>query len=201
MSIMAKASNFEQPDVGSWPGRCYSIIELGTQVSEWEGQRTEKYQVLISWELPTQDPMEDGRLRSISKFYTLSLSDTANLTKDLTSWRGKAFTAEEKEGFDIEKLLGVPAMLSLVEKKGKVRVDAVMGLPKGTPMPEQSNDSVVFELQAYIDGDMSVWNNLSEGLQGLVNKCLELQPGTVEHSMANTKHSAPPNDFDDTIPF
>lgn len=207
MAIMAKSEgDFKQPETGSWPARCYQIVELGHQPGEYMGVPNVKYQALINWELPTQDPLEDGRPMTISKFYTLSLSDKANLTKDLQSWRGKAFTEEEKAGFDITKLLGVPCMLSIIDKNGKSRVDAVMALPKGTPMPDQVNDSLIFELDAYLKGDTSVWDKLPEGLQKLIMKAKEFDEGSIEHSMAqNPTGSAPPVDeedpFDDRIPF
>lgn len=208
MAIMAKSEggNFEQPDTGPWPARCYSIIDLGHQRGEWQGEEKIRYQVLVIWELPTQDALEDGRPRSISKFYTLSLHEKSNLGKDLVAWRGKAFTEEEKLGFDISKLAGVPCMLNLVEKKDRVRVDGVMPLPKGTPIPDQKNDTLVFELQAYIDGDTSVYDKLSEGLQKLVNKAMELEKGTIEYSMAHggtpkDVDNSLPDDFEDSIPF
>jgi hypothetical protein len=211
MAIMAKSEgDFKQPAVGSWPARCIAVIELGHQPGEYKGVPNVKHQALVIWELPTQDLMDDGRPMSISKFYTLSLSDKANLTKDLQSWRGKAFTEQEKLGFDISTLIGVPCMLSIIEKNEKSRVDAVMGLPKGTPIPDQMSESTIFELEAYINGDDSVWNKLSEGVQKMIKRANEFNPETIEHSMAQNPKGGQqaasgvppvPDDFDDDIPF
>ena len=119
MSMIAKDSggNFVSAPIGTHPARCYSIIDLGHQRNEYEGQVSVKQQVLISWELPLEDKLDDGRPIGTSKFYTMSLNDKANLCIDLASWRGKAFTEEEKLGFDVSKLLGVPCILSIVDKR------------------------------------------------------------------------------------
>jgi len=37
----------------------------------------------------------------ISKRYTMSLGEQSTLRKDLESWRGKKFTPEELQGFDL----------------------------------------------------------------------------------------------------
>ena len=195
MSIMATGGggSFKQADVGTVGARCYMILDLGTQRSEYKGEVFVKHQVLVSWEVPSQ-LMEDGRPIAISKFYTLSLHEKSNLGIDLTSWRGKAFTEEEKQGFDISKLLGVPCMLSIVDKEGKAKVSTVMGLPKGMEAPVAINDPILFDLQDYINGNTEVFDNLSEGLQGIIKKAQELN---VSHETENPA----PKDFNDDIPF
>jgi hypothetical protein len=69
----------------------------------------------------------------VSKFYTLSLNEKANLRKDLESWRGKAFSdAEIENGFDIEKLIGANCYLNIAQNdKGKSVISAINPLPKG----------------------------------------------------------------------
>ena len=42
--------------------------------------------------------------RTISATYTLSLGERSNLRKMLESWRSRAFTPEELQGFDLEKV-------------------------------------------------------------------------------------------------
>jgi hypothetical protein len=179
MTIMATDSgggNFQQAEPGTHLARCYMVLALGHQKNEWQGQINVKNQVLISWEIPGQ-LMDDGRPIAISKFYTLSLHEKSNLGIDLTSWRGKAFSDEEKLGFDISKLLGVPAMLSVVDKLGKSRVGGVMGVPTGTTVPEAVNAPILFDMEEYVRGETTVFDGLSEGLQGIILKAEELKGG------------------------
>jgi hypothetical protein len=86
---------------------------------------------------------------SISKEFTLSMNEKANLRKFLQSWRGAEFTKEQAEKFDITALLGVPCMLSVIHKTsgaGKVydEITSVSKMPKGMTCPAQVNPN--FEL-------------------------------------------------------
>ena len=42
--------DFEQAPAGSHVARCIKIIDLGTQESEYQGVKTIKNQILVSWE-------------------------------------------------------------------------------------------------------------------------------------------------------
>lgn len=196
MAIVAKSEggDFKHAEPGTDIGRCYMILDLGHQKNEYQGEVSIKHQVLVAWEIPSQ-LMDDGRPISISKFYTLSLHDKSNLGQDLASWRGKAFTEEEKKGFDISRLIGVPAMLSIiVDKNGKSRVGSVMGVPKGMTVPEAINTPVIFDMEAYLNGDRSVFESLSDGLKGILNKAQEIT-SPADH------RDLPAENFDGDIPF
>ena len=52
--------------------------------------------------------------RAISETYTNSLGEKANLRKMLENWRGRAFTQEEMDGFDLRNVLGKACMISVV---------------------------------------------------------------------------------------
>jgi len=199
MAITATAGggDFQQAEPGTVLGRCYMVLALGHQKGEWQGESFVRNQVLVSWEIPSQ-LMDDGRPIAISKFYTLSLHEKSNLGIDLTSWRGKAFTEDEKQGFDISNLLGVPAMLSIVAgTNGKSKVASVMAAPKGMDVPEAINDPVLFDLEKYLQGDRDVFDGLSEGLQKIILKCEEISK-PVDNSV-----QVPADDFDanSDIPF
>lgn len=100
---------------------CITVADLGLQRKDWAGQERIRPQIAIVWELPKLR-MEDGRPFVISKVYTASLSEKANLRKDLKAWRGKDLSeAELKETYDFKKLLGQWCSLSIAhtEKDGK----------------------------------------------------------------------------------
>ena len=126
MAIIAKGNNnegFELIEAGVHLGLCYGVIDLGTQKVTFQNEIKLQRKVRILFELPNLKKEfkagEGEKPFSISKEYTLSLDAKANLYKDLVSWRGKQFSEEELEGFDISKLLGKPCQIQIIHKQGK----------------------------------------------------------------------------------
>lgn len=161
MSITAKnQSNGDYAPVpaGTYVARCYSMIQLGTHEEEYMGQKKELNKVRITWELPTELKVfkegEEEKPYSISKEFTLSMYEKANLRKFLEGWRGKGFTDDEAEAFDITVLLGKVCMVSIIHKtskNGKVYADisSVTTIPKGLNVPPQINDSFEFSFEDF----------------------------------------------------
>lgn len=149
MPLMAKDSgggDFTPVPAGTHLAICNMVVDLGLQETTYLGKPTTKHQCYIRWELPHERidwTDKDGQQRngpmSVGKTYTLSLSEKANLRKDLQTWRGKAFTEKELDGFDLFNLLGVGCQVTVihVEKNGKtyVNVQGLAGWPKGMPKP------------------------------------------------------------------
>lgn len=87
------------------------------KLSIWEPStakplRTRAHKIRIFWEIIGETIEINGEQmpRLVSKEFTLSLNEKSKLRQALQSWRGKAFTAEELQGFDLRKVLGtVPA--------------------------------------------------------------------------------------------
>lgn len=168
--LMAKDSggDFEIPEAGTHLARCYRIVDCGTQWSELYENSQRK--IILQWELPTE-LMEDGKPFAVSKWYTLSLNEKANLTKDLESWRGKQFTEKEREGFDITKLIGQTCFLNVVHTdKGKAKVSSVVKLPKGTKVPAQMNDTYIFLMD---DWNQELFDEMSDGMKDIIMKSEE----------------------------
>lgn len=162
---------FEQAPVGAHVARCIGLIDIGTHHGEYEGVPNVRRQVIVKWELPTEKITTGdyaGEPFVVSEFYTLSLGEKANLRKILTSWRGKEFTDDELKGFDLKNVLNKPCMLQVGRnKKDRAKVQAVMSLPKGMPLPEQVNPGVCFSLDEF---DQEVYESLSDGIRGLIQK-------------------------------
>ena len=139
MAIIAKSSggNFNPAPAGAWSSVCCDVVDLGILKVSYGGKEKEQHKVRLSWQI--EEEMQDGKPFLVSKRYTLSLHEKAALRKDLESWRGRAFTDEELKGFDLEVLIGVPCMLSVVQVKSPTTGDtyaniaAIMKLPKSTP--------------------------------------------------------------------
>jgi hypothetical protein len=108
---------------GVYVATCYAVIDLGTHTSPVYGN--ERRKVLLQWEIPEVrgDFERDGKKvnlpRAISQCYTLSLSEKANLRSDLEAWRGRKFTAEELNGFDLKTILGAACQLQIVHEASR----------------------------------------------------------------------------------
>lgn len=195
--------DFEQPPIGTHVARCVKMIDIGTQKGEYQGKATFKRQVIIGWELPNELITEGefaGNPFTVSKFYTASLSEKANLRSDLKNWRGRDFTEEELAGFDAKNILGKPCMLSLTANdKGKVRVTGVMALPKGTQVPEQVNEILYFSLEPE-EFKQEVFDKLSDGYKKMIQVSPEYQERT-NPGMAQKPTGSGFDDFEDDIPF
>lgn len=221
MKLEVEESTFELYEPGSYLARCISVIDLGTQRSEYMGEPQVKRQVLIVWETPTvRFTGEYTGPRTISKFYTQSLNEKANLRKDLESWRGKAL--QDGESVDLKKLLGQPCMLSiLVTDKGKNKVAGVMKLPDGSNVGPLENELTYLDIdEHYTLNDLqTAMVGISEGIQGIIKRSDEykqreanpegvpevpvqgaagLSPEEREQLAAGGQ---PDDDFDDDIPF
>jgi hypothetical protein len=101
---------------GNVQGVCYGVIELGHR----EGRFGIKHEAVVLFEIPSlryEDEDKIDRPKGINKFYNITLHQDSNMGKDLTSWRGKAFTEQEKEGFDITKLIGANCLLNIAHKQ------------------------------------------------------------------------------------
>lgn len=197
---------WEQPETGNQVARCIRVIELGTQEKEYQGQKSWKKQTLIVWELPNSLMSEGehaGKPFTISQFYTASLSEKANLRRDLQSWRGKEFTQEELDGFDQKRIIGQPCLLNLIEKEGKVRVSTVSAIVRGMTIPPQVNESFFYDID---DKESGNWDKLSDGIKALIMKSKEWQSPTESNALLSEQpasHQAAgfgAND-EDSIPF
>lgn len=153
---VAKSSGKQADPIpaGVHPAVAYAVIDIGTQ-DPGNSQFRPSRKVMISWELPYETINVEGKdvPRSISCEYTLSLGKKANLRAALESWRGRAFTAEELEGFDVAKLIGANCQLNVIHVPGKAdpskvyaRIKGIMPLSKGQNKANPVNKTVSFDI-------------------------------------------------------
>lgn len=121
---------------GIFDGVCSKIIDLGTQYNETF--KNSAHKIRIFWEIVGETIEINGEQmpRLVSKEFTLSLNEKSKLRQALQSWRGKAFTAEELQGFDLRKVLGVGCQLQIIHKEGSngttyANVETILALPVG----------------------------------------------------------------------
>lgn len=201
--------NFKRVPAGAYIGRCYSLIDLGTQLSSGQYGDKMQHKLRIGWELFGEDengnPLTvdvDGKEMpmTISKSYTVSLHEKAGLRKDLAAWRGKDFTDEEAKAFDVSKLIGAYCMVNVTtsESNGKTYSN-VAGL---TPLPgalKNAKPAPVHEPQVFdLDNpDMKVFATFHEKLQEAIKRSPEWQRS--QRGSAGVE-PAPADDFEE-IPF
>ena len=115
---------------------CIDVVDQGMKQTAWG----EKHKVQVRWALDQIDE-KNGRAFMVTASYTLSLHKKALLRQHLEAWRGRKFSEEELQGFDLEKLIGVNCQLQIVHSLGDEgtvysNVQAVVPLGKGmTKMP------------------------------------------------------------------
>lgn len=120
---------------------CAFVEDIGEEMYQDSGKWQRK--VVVCWELA--ETMDDGRPWMISQRYTASLNEKATLRHHLESWRGRPFTEDELEAFDLETIRGVGCQLQIIHKPkvsggGKrAAILAVVPLPKGVPAPSIKN--------------------------------------------------------------
>ena len=180
-------STFKQPPADTHAARCYRLVDLGTQRGTYQGEPTVRNQVMISWELPDA-LMDDGRPFVVSAFLTNSLGEKAKLRAWLTSWRGREFTADELKKFDLQNILGAPALVTIVHNdKGKAVVTQVTKVPKGMTVPPAVNPSFAFWLDEF---DLEKFDSLPDGIKNIIKE-------SDEYKASQKGGSDPARHFDD----
>lgn len=191
--------DFEQAPTGNHLARCVRLIDLGTQHGTYEGKPTVRNQVLISFEL-CNEAMSDGRPFMISEFYTNSLNEKAKLRAHLEAWRGRAFTEEELNGFDLQNILGKPCMVSVVvNDKGRSRIGGIASLPKGLTAPESVNTPSAFWIEEW---DQTTFDAMPDGIKKIISESDEYKArksGNGNGGLAKAMDDIV--GMDDSIPF
>jgi hypothetical protein len=205
--------DFKRVPAGVHIGRCYAVIDLGTQEVEFQGDKKLQRKALIRWELFGEEedgtPLTievDGRTMpmTIAKRYTLSLSDKARLRADLAAWRGRDFTPEELKGFDISKLIGAYCMVNVThnETNGKTysNIASLTPLPSAlkASKPAGVHAPVMFDLD---NPDMEAFEGFYEKLQDTIRNSVEWKSRGKPSQSPTQAASTPFDGMDDDIPF
>lgn len=191
--------DFKKVPQGLHMARCYSLIDLGTQLVKGKYGEKLQHKIRIGWELfgedENGDPLvveRDGKTlpMTISKSYTLALNEKANLRRDLESWRGKKFNDDEAKGFDISKLLNAYCMINVThsETNGNMyaNVNGITPIPPAlkNAKPQPIHELVVFDLDS---PDWRLFDTFHEKLQDAIKSSPEYaiaaghQSGTHAH--------------------
>lgn len=224
MALMAKKTGDSFPPfkAGTYQAVCYSVIDLGTQYNEMYGK--EQHKVWIAFEIPSirctveKDGTETDMPRVVSKFYTLSIHEKANLGVHLVGWRGKEFTAKETDGFNIMAVIGKNCLLQVgvkTKKNGDKRneINSIAKLMDG--MKEIAPETPMCQYSISANG----WDfpeNMPEGIQKIIEKSMEYkaslaakdnaelraaQKESCTHQTEDTTDHSQESQEKDSIPF
>ena len=171
---------YENPPAGSHIARCYSLIDLGTQIHPGfqGGPERASRDVRISFELPTEkmegiyNPESKGKPFSVHLNCKQSLHLKSRLTAMLEGWRGKKFDKESVSSFDPKNLIGKPCRVALIENGDYINIDAISPLSKTDKCPKQVNASVYFSLDPE-EFDRAVFDKLGERTREKIQKSPE----------------------------
>lgn len=205
-SDAGNGGNFKRVPAGVHIGRCYSLIDLGTQTTNGQYGEKQQHKIRVGWELFGED--ENGQPltvevdgvempMTISKNYTVSLHEKAGLRKDLAAWRGRDFTEEEAKAFDVSKLIGAYCMVNVTtsENNGKTysNVGGLTPLPAAlkNAKPNAVHPNIIFNLD---EPDMALFATFHEKLQDAIKASPEFKKAAGH---------APASDWDEEqqIPF
>jgi len=165
MGLVAKepagGGDFKPVPTGVHQAVCVAIWDLGTQHNPIYNRSAHK--IMIMWEFPEHriDIEKEGQPVKnmpmvLSKEYTLSLHRKADLRKDLESWRERAFTEKELQGFHLKVLLGVNCMIQVMHntkgegenKRTYANVNTIMKLPKTSTALDPEHPVILFEIDS-----------------------------------------------------
>lgn len=137
-TITAKASDakFKTHPEGQFVAQCVDAIDLGERVEEFAG-KPKKLAHKCALVFRTGEKNEDtGEYIDISREFTVSMGELANLRKFLEQWRGKPYTAEQiGAGVPLHKLAGNHGLLSVAHRtsgngRTYANITACVGVPK-----------------------------------------------------------------------
>jgi hypothetical protein len=210
----APVGEFKAVPAGLHLARCYRIIDLGTQRSEFDGQEKYQRKIMLGWELHGKDEegnelvTDRGDPMAIFKNYTLSWNDKATLRLDLQSWRGKPFTEAEMRRFDISTVLGAWCMLTVIPRPGKngkiysnvKGVSPVASIIKQAGLPPAINPNQLFRLA---EPDFELYDTFGKGLKAMIEASPEWQAIQDKKPAQNAskKASSGFDDMEDDLPF
>jgi hypothetical protein len=205
--------DFELVPPGIHLAICQSVVHLGIQPSN-NAKFPDKDQVYLRFEIPgvrvkweKKGEAHEGSAM-IGTFFTLSISEKSNLRPFLVGWRGKEFTPEEEDAFDITSIIGKVCQLSVIHEQGndgktRAKIQGAFGLIqeqkdklRADPRLGQvtSPDGlIVYTPESH---DQVMWERLPEWLQKKIDGRVKKEAGP-DYSQSQV----PKDDFDDDIPF
>ena len=119
---------------GTFRAVCVDEHDLGVVTG---GKYGPKQKVLLAFELEELNPKNENKPFVVYTRFGASIGMKSLLGKFLSAWRGQKFTPEDlKNGFDLEKVVGVPCQVQIVHNHVEdgttyANIAAIMPLARG----------------------------------------------------------------------
>ena len=191
--IIKKKESVEIPPLkaGTYPAACVYIIDIGTQHNQYYNKMEQK--VIIGIEFPTKTVNIDGqeKPRWISREFTLSLNDKANLKALIETWLGRSITDKEKEeGFDLKSLLGEPGIATVAVDTGKDgkqynRLVSMVPMMEGMAAPVLKSEMLWWDMGA--EWDQAMFDKIPGFIQNKIRKSQEYQQNVAPNETIEVK--------------
>lgn len=203
MLLPKPENDFTPPPAGNHPARCYRVIDLGTQSTNYMGKPKIQHKIMIGWELFCDEKLDDGRNFTVNNRYTFSGYERSTLRQHLEAWRGRAFTDMDWDTFHIESIIGKACLLQIKHdpKDGGgvyANIASIGSIPKGLEVPALTNETVFFSLDPK-EFKREAFDKLSDNLKITIQKSPEWaelnSPGPQQEHIAEAH-----DDLDSSIP-
>lgn len=158
------------------------ILDLGTQKSN-NPKFKDARKIRLYFEV-ANERTEEGDPFVLFREYNFTNNESSNLMKDLMPWAG----IKTSKGFNIDTMLGRPAMISVVHSQdGKyANINSVAAVPKGTKVPKPVNALTSLYLTP-ADFDAAVFASLSDKLKAKIAETKEYAEATMPAPKAKAK--------------
>lgn len=194
--------DFQHPPAGTHTGRCFKLIDLGTQQGEYQGVPTyPKRQIFLQWELP-DELMEDGKPLTQGCFVSLTFGEKATLPKIV-----RASGKEPVKHFNANELVGTSCNLNITHEvkpdgKVKVKIAGWSPLKRSETPPVGINEPFIFDLDKF---NQAAFDGLGDFFKEAIKKSPEYMeianPNNGASAYAKATGTTAPVDFDDEVPF
>jgi hypothetical protein len=132
MSLIVKEpvsgdGDFTPAPEGQFQAVCVDVVDLGIskRMNTFTQKEEERDELRIVFQLKVLDQAgneirtEQGGRFLVSQMFKKSLHEKSKLRPFLESWRGRKFTKDELDGFDVERLIDANAILQTVHNISK----------------------------------------------------------------------------------
>ena len=186
---------------------CYEVVDMGTHYDEKYDKH--KHEIQLGWEIPEEritverDGQDVDLPRAVWRRFTLSLHEKGNLRPFLEGWRGRPFTNEELDGFDLKNVLGAPCQLQVMHRnhdgKTYANVSSALPLPKGTQGAECENEPLWFAIE---EGN-PIPDSLPKWMQEYIAEAEEFKDQPEDQVVGSASDGTEYDEFDDddNMPF
>lgn len=179
-------TEFTLPPAGTLFARLVDVIDLGSQLVEFNGDQKYQHKVLLGFEILGDERRNDGTPHVVRRTVTLSLHEKAALRQILTAMTGGNLPRSLDEVAGTYCTVSVAHATNAASGRTYANLVSVQAMPKGIKPTDGELPIRVFNVD---EPDWSVFNGLPEWLREKVGSSPEFkrtkQPGGAKPAAVN----------------